>query len=162
MDMNNRIKLERAFSLANETMFTISLQCTRATEDLSIDPESNEFIMKWWADLLFLILAISRLRKIMEIAKKIPEISQKVNHAILKFDEKLPYLSRLRNVIEHIDEYAIDQGHDKIISRKDLQVGLLDGEVFEWLNVKLNINSAQAASKELFSALQQCKNMYHK
>lgn len=155
MNVDDKIKLERAYSLANETMFTISLQCRRVKSE---EPEDTQFVMRWWADLLFLILALYRLRKIFNITKRIPHITNQINVAITDYDTKLPYLSKFRNVIEHLDEYAIDEGHTKGISRKEIQVGSWDGNVFEWLNEKLDVNEAEVAAGKLFLTFKKIMN----
>ncbi len=45
---------ERSLSLMNEAMFTVDLQVRRAR---GREPEDDAFVMRWWADLQFLIVA---------------------------------------------------------------------------------------------------------
>jgi len=95
----------------------------------------------------------------MKIAHKVPAITEDVKFALHKFDQALPYLLRLRNVGEHIDEYALDSEsrHDKTVNRKELQVGNWDGTVYEWLGIRLNVHDALIAAEELYRALQSAR-----
>lgn len=71
------------------------------------------------------------------------------------FDTALPALAQMRNVGEHIDEYAVDapRRHHKDIDRRQLQVGSFDGVTYEWLGGALNVDDALAAGEELYRAL---------
>jgi hypothetical protein len=127
---------ERAYSLCNEAVFTIALQCRRIR---SVEPEDDTFVFRWWADLQFLIVALRRLRRSAQILSKHAPIQNALRH----FDLALPGLDRMRNVGEHIDAYAIDNPkcHHGEITRRALQVGHWDGTVFKWLGYELDIYS---------------------
>lgn len=144
--------LERAFSLVDEAAHTIVLQRRRLG---SKEPEDEVFIFRWWADLQFFIVALRRLRRAAEIASRVPKVASELNIAIMKFDKALPMLSTMRNVGEHIDDYALDSPRRryKHITRHSLQVGTWDGVTFEWLDERLNVDDALLASKELYSAV---------
>jgi len=58
----------------------------------------------------------------------------------------------MRDVAEHIDEYAPDDGRNKDISRMSLEVSTLDDTTFEWLGIKLDANEALTISEKLFDA----------
>lgn len=151
--------LDRVYSLANEAMFTIALQCRRLR---SIEPEDETFIFRWWADLQFLILALCRLHRAVRIACKVPQVAKDMKAALYKFDLALPHLTKLRNVGEHVGEYAVDcdSRHDKNVNRKDLQVGSWDGTVYKWLDTQLNVHDALTASEELYRAFQTARKGY--
>jgi hypothetical protein len=91
-----------------------------------------------------------------KIACKVPFVTKDVKAALRKFDQALPHLARLRNIGEHINEYAVDSEsrHDKAVSRKELQVGSWNGAVYEWLGTQLNVYDALIAAEELYAALQ--------
>ncbi len=76
-----------------------------------------------------------------------------IESAISKFDEALPGLQKMRNVGEHIDEYAIEKGRDRSVSRRALQVGSVGSTKFEWLGSSLNADDALAAAEGLYCAI---------
>lgn len=45
----------------------------------------------------------------------------------------------MRNVGEHIDEYAIEAGRDREVSRRQLQVGDFDGTTFIWVDQAVEV-----------------------
>jgi hypothetical protein len=124
----------------------------------SQEPEDEVFVFRWWADLQFLIVALRRLRRSAEIVARIPRVSGIVNSAIQEFDGALPCLSKMRNVGEHIDSYAVDapSRHDKSVSCQQLQVGTWDGTVYCWLGESLDIDVALDVSQRLFGEIKKC------
>lgn len=147
------VTLERARSLANEAMFTVALQRRRTR---STEPEDEVFIMRWWADLQFFIVALRRLRRAAELASRVPLAQGTgLSVALRDFDNALPQLSKLRNVGEHIDEYAVDgsKRRHKDVDRRFLQVGTWDGNTYQWLGESINVDVAHDAAYELFSAI---------
>jgi hypothetical protein len=118
----------------------------------STEPEEEVFVFRFWVDLQFLIVALSRLKRVAKMAARV-QPSGAINAALREFDKALPDLAKMRNVGEHIDEYAIDAGRDKSVSRKQLQVGSWDGETYSWLGHTLNIDNALAASEKLFESV---------
>jgi hypothetical protein len=77
-----------------------------------------------------------------------------MQQAIKAFDEALPDLSRLRNVGEHIDEYAVGAGRDSSVGWQQLQVGGWDGVTLAWLDTKLNAEEAMEAGKKLVGEIE--------
>ena len=142
--------LERAFSLANEAMFTVALQRRRVT---STEPEDDTFVFRWWADLQFLVVALRRLRRAAELGRRVPAGAKDLSAALKAFDVALPMLPLMRNVGEHIDDYALDNGRHKDISRRSLQVGAWDGATYTWLGASLNVENARAAAETLHAAV---------
>ena len=68
--------MERARSLANEAMFTLALQRRRIRSN---GPEDDIFVMRWWADLQFLIVALRRLRRTAELAGRVTIAKEEFN-----------------------------------------------------------------------------------
>jgi len=66
----------------------------------------------------------------------------------------------MRNVGEHVDDYALDRGRHKEVNRKMLQVSQWDGTTYHWLNHELNVDVAFKAAFELYSAVRAAKNSY--
>jgi hypothetical protein len=150
--------LERARRLANVELHAVALQRRRlATEE----PEDECFIMRWWADLQFLIVALRRFRRSVEVAASISAIADDVRAAIAAFDRAVPNLALMRNIGEHIDEYAINSSkrHVETVDRRQLEVGSWDGTTFSWLErpdgvaCELNVDTALRAAEQLFEVL---------
>ena len=141
---------ERARRLANIALWTIDLQCRRLRFS---EPEDEKFLYRKWADFHFLIVALTRLRRAAVLATKVTVIEQNINKAIEEFDSAMPNLKKMRDVAEHIDDYAIDNGRNKNISRKSLEVSTLNDTTFEWLYFKLDAIEALNTSQKLFNAI---------
>lgn len=145
--------IERAFSLVNEAMFTVDLQVRRLR---STEPEDAEFIFRPWADFSFLVVALVRLRAAAKAFRKAKGVS--VDKALAAFDNALPTLTPLRDVAEHIEDYAVGTGKHKGISRKSLAVGGWDGKTFTWYGNSLDVDKAREAAMDLFNAVRDEKN----
>jgi hypothetical protein len=74
-------------------------------------------------------------------------ISDEIQKVIKAFDAKLPMLKNMRDVAEHIDDYAVDKGRVKSFSRKALEVGAIGSTIFEWLGYKLDADKALKAAR---------------
>jgi len=152
--MNDAVILESSKRLANHAIWTAMLQSRRIK---SSEPEDSEFMLRWWADLQFFILSLYRLRTAVKIAVKVSDskISVCIRDGIKEFDKAIPDLKKLRDIGEHIDAYAIDdpERHRLEVDRKELEVGSWDGTTYEWLGVRLNVDDAILAAKELFNTL---------
>jgi hypothetical protein len=150
---SDRSILQRANSLCNEACLTIALQHRRLR---SIEPGDDNFVFRWWADIQFLIVALRRLRRSAEIAVSILKLSSLLNDALREFDDALPCLAKMRNVGEHVEDYALDRGRDRSVSRSEIQVGSWDGTVYSWLGESLNIDTALSAAQKLLMAVRKC------
>lgn len=149
--------VERAFSLANEAMFTVELQVRRLH---STEPEDDVFIFRPWADFRFLIVALVSLQNAARTFRKANGVS--VDKALDAFDAALPNLRKLRDVAEHIDEYAVDSSKrfHKEIERRSIAVGGWDGRVFSWFGGALDVDQALEAARALFIAIRDEKNRF--
>lgn len=117
---------ERARRLANLAVWTVDLQRRRLNSN---EPEDEKFVLRKLADFHFLVIALTRLRRAAVLAAKVKSIESKIKIALREFDAALPNLKKMRDVAEHIDEYAVNSGKDKRRSRKSLEVSLIDGEI---------------------------------
>ncbi|PIP73131.1 MAG: hypothetical protein COW88_02885 [Candidatus Lloydbacteria bacterium CG22_combo_CG10-13_8_21_14_all_47_15] len=144
--------IERSWSLMNESMRAIDLQIRRLR---SSEPEDAEFVFRWWVDLQFLIVALRRLRRATELAARVTTAKSVFTDAIAQFDRDLPMLAKMRNVGEHIDDYAVDSKNrrHKDVERFSLQVGSFDGTTYKWLGEDLNIDEAQSVAIRLWEAV---------
>jgi hypothetical protein len=154
---SDAVILERAKSFCNEACFTVALQHRRLR---SSEPEDEIFLFRWHADLQFLIVALRRMRRAVELAARVPQVSTALKAAIEEFDKALPGLTKMRNVGEHIDDYLLGAGRLKEVQRGELQVSAWDGTVFSWLDVELDIDAALKAAETLFAVLAQSVKQY--
>jgi hypothetical protein len=135
------------------SIFAVDLQVRRLR---STEPEDGTFIFRKWVDFDSPIVALTRLRRAAELARQVPEITGPVATALIEFVSELPDLKRLRDVAEHIDNYALDSGKLPTVRRQDLEVASIDGSgpTLNWLGVQLNASEALAAAGRLFKAIQ--------
>jgi hypothetical protein len=139
---------ERALRLANFAMWTVALQRRRLKTD---EPEDEEFVLRRWADFQLFTTALTWLRRAATLATKVPRLKSPVEDARNTFDTALPRLKDMRDVTEHIDEYAIGKGRKSdIISRKSLEVGIIEGSLFKWRGFELDVDTALSAAEQLF------------
>ncbi|HSS05331.1 MAG TPA: hypothetical protein VLK89_09145 [Solirubrobacterales bacterium] len=131
--------IERAHSLANEAVHMVALQRRRLQSN---EPEDETFIFRRWADFQFLIVSLRRLRLAARLAARSETNRAAIESAIREFDEALPELRKMRNVGEHIDEYAIEKGRDRSVSRLALQAGSFDNVALDWLGGRLDADEA--------------------
>jgi hypothetical protein len=145
---------ERARRHANTLLWAIDLQCRRIR---SSEPEDKDFFFRKFIDFDFLIVSLVRFRRTIKLASNIPEIKSTIIPALHEFDAAMPQIKKLRDVAEHIDEYAIDKGWDSSIERNQLEVSsLAEGEndaILSWLGHEINISNALKASTKLYGVL---------
>ena len=142
---------ERVRRIANNWMWAVKIQHRRIQ---SVEPEDEEFCLRKWLDIHFLIIALLRLKKLAKRLQNVPGFNKGIKEAIKKFDNAVPNLEKLRNVAEHLDDYVIDKGKDKGVSREALEVASLKNGTWTWFNnYSININKALKASKSLFKAI---------
>ena len=142
---------ERALRLANVAMWSIELQCRRLE---SVEPEDAMFVLRRWTDFDFLIVALTRLRRAARLAARIPQLQASLGAALAQFDRALPDLKKMRDVAEHVDDYALDQGRQKAVARQSLEVSTMeaDGPTLCWLQARLNAREASGGSSSVFGS----------
>ena len=72
------------------------------------------------------------------------------------FDKALPDLKKMRDVAEHIDEYAYDAGRHASVARRQLEVSGIDGQDdrrLHWLGSELSTRTAMGAAEALFAVI---------
>lgn len=150
---------ERARRLASNSLWAIDLQCRRLN---STEQEDAEFVFRKWADFDFLIVSLSRLRRAAQLAASVPQVTAPILAAIQEFDKSLPSWKKMRDVAEHIDDYAKEIGRDKSVQRQSLEVSSMneDGPELEWLEGSLNSQKALSASQALFVAIREAGKVF--
>jgi len=139
---------EDARHWANLAMWSIELQLKRLGSEKR---EIEEYVMQPLADFHFLLTALCRLRNSALLVSKVADISDD----IAEFDNQLPWLKRLRNVLEHIDEYRTGDGRDESVSIRSLQVFSYAPNYFEWLGERVDFAKSRSAGTYLFRAIQE-------
>lgn len=161
MEPTSAATYERARRLANQLLWAIDLQCVRLA---SSEPEDSDFVFRKWVDFDFLVVSLIRLRRVAKLAASIPEIQPSLDAAIREFDDALPYLKRIRDVAEHIDDYAVDRGKDSTIARQSLEVSLMsenDSKLkLNWLGGELSTDEALRASQKLFETIKEASRFF--
>jgi hypothetical protein len=158
MSATDDATLERCCRLVDIELRAVALQRRRLR---SSEPEDTDFVMRWWTDRGFLIVALLRLRRAAGVALGTSYASPAVRSALAAFDTATPSLRLMRDIGEHTDAYATDtpNRHVKTIDRRQLEVGQWDGTVFRWLQKpdgtphQLSIDTALAAAEDLFRVL---------
>ena len=150
---------ERARRLANVAMWAIEVQCRRLE---SVEPEDATFVLRRWTDFDFLIVALTRLRRAARLAARIPQLQASLGAALAQFDRALPDLKKMRDVAEHIDDYALDQGRQRAVARHSLEVSTMEAEgpTLHWLQARLNAREASEASRTLFAAVKDASHLF--
>lgn len=154
MTHTSALSYERWTRLANLATFAIDLQCKRLN---TVESQDEQFTFRKWYDFEFLLLALIRLRRIAQQVANLSELTALLSPALREFDASLPGLKRMRDVGEHMDEYAVGRGRHREVDMEMLEVSTLDsdGPTLTWLGTSLNANCALRASEELFRAIEQ-------
>lgn len=107
-------------------------------------------------DLHFYVVALARLQRCVErVSKQVTGLKIPLDDRLTAFARQVPWLRRIRNVSEHIDEYNIDAGHDRTVRRYWVQTWYLDksesgGPVWGWLGERIDIEQSEQAALELY------------
>lgn len=147
--------IERAHSLANEAIHMVTRQRRRLQSE---EPEDETFVFRRWADFQFFIVSLRRLRQSALLAARAKASKADIENAVREFDESLPDLRKMRNVGEHVDEYAVERGRDRSIDRRALQAGTFDATTLEWLGERLDADDALAAAERLYRAIDDARS----
>jgi hypothetical protein len=148
--------VERAKSMANHLMWAVSLQRDRLSKPREQDRPFHPFGIQGFheADLHFLVIALGRLRKVAATIEHAPEQWNRVQQAIGVFDKRIPWLRRVRDVFEHLEDYAIDSDLRRTdTSRRELQVWEATDSGINFLGFEINWDDAHAAAEELYGAV---------
>ena len=155
-DLNEADIVERAKSLANRWTWAVSLQHDRITKPRPQDKPFHPFGIDAFneADVHFLVISLRRLRTVATTLEHAPQVWDSVRSAIQAFDARLPWLKRLRDVFEHLDDYAVDSNLRRSdTSRKELQVWSFDENGMQWLGYDIDWKEARSAAKDLYGTV---------
>lgn len=84
-----------------------------------------------------------------------------------EFVDRVPGLRKMRNVLEHAEDCAVDAQHfgsnrrgRKEVFRQQLQVGSWTQESYEWLGETLNFDAALGAVSNAYAQLKEMQRAY--
>lgn len=156
--------LERARSLANEAAQAVSLQVGRI-RSFSYDSDADPWQLLY--DYQFLIGALARFDNAVSIAEHVPAVAGRVILIRKEFVDRVPGLRKMRNVLEHAEDYAVDAQHfgwnrrgRKEVLRQQLQVGSWTQESYEWLGETLTLDAALGAVSNAYAQLKEMQRAY--
>jgi hypothetical protein len=68
----------------------------------------------------------------------------------------------MRDVAEHVDDYALDQGRQKAVRRRSLEMSTMEAEgpTLHWLQARLNAREAFQANEALFAAVKEASHLF--
>jgi hypothetical protein len=162
-DLSEAGVVERAKSLANQWLWAVSLQHHRITsprpQDAAFHPFGLDSLNE--ADVHFLAIALRRLRTAASTLEHAPQVWNPVRDAIQAFDARLPWLKRLRDVFEHLEDYAVDSNLRKSdTSRRELQVWSWGENGMRWLGHDVDWKEALLAAKDLYGAVRAANDSF--
>lgn len=159
---SERELLNRATRLANDNLTAIDLQLRRIRNPDETD-DNWPFIV--WLDFQFLVISLARIRRAANIAKAVHAVKDYMQGALADFDHNVPDVLVMRNVAEHIDEYAQDlptrrqrcADGVKLIGRRSLEVGSWNNDHFTWLDFTIKYDEVLAAAVKLYDAIKESR-----
>jgi hypothetical protein len=102
------------------------------------------------------------------VAENVPGIAPQVILLIKRFDDSLPALRKMRNVLEHADEYGVDAHHfnrrkasHPDVHRQQVQVMSWDEDSMTWLGATVNYDYALEAVAECYEGLKNILESWH-
>ncbi len=155
-DLSAAEVVERAKSLANQWMWAVSLQHDRITRPRPQDKAFHPFRVDTFneADVHFLLIALRRLRAVATTLEHAPQEWDPGRRAIEAFDARLPWLKRLRDVFEHLEDYAVDSNLRRSnTARRELQVWSNSEDGMQWLGHDVDWKEALLAAEDLYGVV---------
>jgi hypothetical protein len=151
--------------LASNALYAVDLQLRRIR---GAEPEDDEFLFRKWMDIQFLISTLWRIRlAAAAAAKRLPDDAF-IAAAIESFDLQVPHLKGMRDVGQHLDDYATDSpkrrvrrvGESRPVGRRQLEVGGWSDDQFHWLGMTLDFGKARMAGMELYGTLRAARSRH--
>jgi hypothetical protein len=148
--------VERLRTEATNWINAVSLQSGRIGRRFRKQHPEQVQVQALEVDLHFFLVAVVRLRRCIErTAKRVPGLDAPLGNRLVAFDSELPWLARVRNVSEHIDEYNLDEGRDETVHRWQVQTWFLDttndgGPIWGWLGERLDIEQTEKEALTLY------------
>ncbi len=147
--------IDRMNTEATRWVNAVHMQYRRVSKPLVDADNSGEGIWRQEIALHFLLVALTRLRRAVGITTRVSQLQVTLVNRIIEFDASVPYLSRLRNVAEHFDDYTVGRGREAQVMRFELQRWGMEHDpdghlIWIWLGERLHISEAYSAAKILY------------
>lgn len=150
------VVVERLRTEATNWINAVSLQSGRIGRRFRKQYPERVEVQALEVDLHFFLVAVVRLRRCIErTGRRVAGLDSPLRNRLRAFDGEVPRLLRVRNVSEHIDEYNLDEGNDKTVSRRQVQSWYLGtaengGPIWGWLGERLDIEQTEKAALALY------------
>lgn len=149
--------------MATQWIWAVALQHDRIAKPRLQDEEFHPFRVDSFheADVHFLAIALSRLRRIATTIEHVPLVMDEIRAAIQRFEDRMPWLKQLRDVFEHLEDYAVDSNRRRTaVSRRYLQVWSGTENGMNWMGHEINFKAAIDAGSELYKAVQNAYDLF--
>ncbi|MBL0350205.1 MAG: hypothetical protein IPP68_07515 [Elusimicrobia bacterium] len=164
-DLSEAAIVERSRSLGNSWMFAVGLEHARITKPRPQDKAFHPFDTDSFneADVHFLAIALRRLRTVASTLEHVPPVWDSIRNAIQIFDEKLPWIKHVRDVFEHLVDYAVDSNLRRTkTSRRELQVWASSETGMQWMGYDIDWKVGLLAANDLFNAIKAAYDSFFK
>jgi hypothetical protein len=157
--------VERMRTEATTWINAVHMQHRRVVDPI-VNPEApGEEVWHQAIDLHFLLIALTRLRRSVNLAAQVQALQDRLLEHLTTFDQHIPSLRKLRNVAEHFDDYTIGEGCLTQTERYQLQTWSLGedatkGLVWDWLDVEFPVDAAHHAATVLYRSFLTDANKY--
>lgn len=146
-ELERRLALyDEARALASNACWSVDLQMLRLKRG---KVEISDFQQQPIADFLFLLTAISRLRRAADLASNVVDLKDDIE----SFDRSIPGWRKMRNAMEHIDDYWRHLGRDSSVAPGQLPVFGFGDDNIQWLDGEISLSGVQDQCTRLFSAI---------
>lgn len=147
--------VERMKTEATTWINAVHMQYHRISRPVASPDDGAVQYWRQEIDLHFLLVALTRLRRAVVLAARVTQLQRALNDRVADFDRDVPYLLRLRNVAEHVDDYTTGRGRDRRVMRWQLQNWSLgsdqDGNVtWSWLGEEVDSAKGRLAAVDLY------------
>lgn len=93
----------------------------------------------------------------------VPPVWDSIRNAIQIFDEKLPWIKHVRDVFEHLVDYAVDSNLRRTkTSRRELQVWGSFETGMQWMGYDIDWKRGLLAANDLFNAIKAAYDSFFK
>ena len=135
---------------ANKAVWTIHLQIERLREPVGDD---DPFVLRPISEFEWLVIQLDRL---LSVARRVSKLSGGAqDEAITLFEDTIPKLRDVRNVVAHIDEYAVGRGNKAEPKPGTLACHLMGQDTFNFAGFPFNLNVVAEVSDKLFDAIKE-------
>jgi hypothetical protein len=147
--------VERMRTEATQWINAVHMQHRRISGPLVDVNDPGAEVWRQEIDLHFLLVSLTRLRRAIGLATRVDQLQEALIGRIVEFDSHAPYLSRLRNVGEHFDDYTVGKGRDTQVRRAQLQTWSMDSDpeghlIWNWLGEEVHLAEAHTAATDLY------------